>query len=57
MKQKETMKFMIRNAGNYKGVRSMEALVRRSAVQVRDLDRSQELGVLYESAEIEQEIG
>ena len=35
----------------------MEALVGRSIVQVRDLDRSQEFGVLYESAKVEQETG
>jgi len=35
----------------------MKALVGRSAVQVRDLDRSQEFGVLYEGAKVEQETG
>ena len=35
----------------------MKALVKRSTVQVRDLDKSQELGVLYEIVEVEQETG
>ena len=35
----------------------MEIFAGRNAVQVRDLDRSQEFRVLYKGAEIEQEIG
>jgi len=35
----------------------METFAGRSTVQVRDLDRSQEFRVLYEGAEVEQEIG
>ena len=34
----------------------METFARRSIVQVQDLDRSQEFRVLYEGAEVEQEI-
>ena len=35
----------------------MEAFARGSAVQIRDLDRSQEFGIFYESVEVEQETG
>ena len=35
----------------------MEAFARRGAVQIRDLDRSQEFRVLYEGAEVKQETG
>ena len=31
----------------------MKAFARRSAVQIRDLDRSQEFGIFHESTEIE----
>ena len=35
----------------------METFAGRSAVQVRDLNRSQEFRVLYEGVEVEQETG
>ena len=35
----------------------MKTLVRRSADQIRNLDRSQEFGIFYEGAEVEQETG
>ena len=35
----------------------METFAGRSTIQIRDLDRSQEFRVFYESAKVEQETG
>ena len=42
-----------RNVGNYKGVEKLETFTREHILQVWDLDRSQELGILYEGTEVE----
>ena len=43
-----------RNAGSHKRVGKLEAFIRGYQVQVWDLYRPQEFGILYESTEVEQ---
>ena len=38
-------------------IRELETFAGRSAIQIRDLDRSQEFRIFYESAKVEQETG
>ena len=44
-----------RDVGNNKGIGKLEASVGRHMFQVWDLDRSQELRILYEGTEVESE--
>ena len=46
-----------RNVGYHKRIRGMETFAGRGAVQVRNLDRSQELRVLFKSAKVELKAG
>ena len=42
-----------RDIGNYKRVGKLETFTGGCMLQVQDLDRSQELGILYEGVEVE----